>query len=90
MPRPLLRELLWLLAAAAAGVLVVPPLIYMVGRRVFGAYAGGGMRDLMGHFFAGLGQGILAFWVAAAGPYVMITLLRLLAWLLWRRTPQQA
>ena len=90
MPRALLRELLWLLAAAGAGVLVLPPLIYLVGRRVFGAYAAGGAGDLMGHFFSGLAQGGTAFWAVAAGPYVIISLARLLTRSLWRRTAQQA
>lgn len=90
MPRVLLRELLWLLAAAAVGVLLLPPLIYVVGRRIFGAYAAGGMGDLMGHFFSGLSRGDGAFWIVASGPYVIICLARLLGRLLWRRTPQQA
>jgi hypothetical protein len=85
---PVMRELLWLLAAALTGVLLLPPLIYAAGVRTFGAYAAGGARDLMSHFFQGLGQGGLAFWMVAAGPYVFITLARLAGHLL-RRGPGQ-
>ncbi len=51
------RELLWILMALPVGVLLLPPLIWLVGSRVFGAYEGGTTRDLVDHFFHGLGQG---------------------------------
>ena len=58
-------------------VLLLPPLIWLVGSRVFGPYAGGNSRDLVDHFFRGLGQGQQAFWIIALGPYVAILALRL-------------
>jgi hypothetical protein len=70
------RELLWLLIALPVGVLVLPPLIGLVGARVFGPYAGGNTRDLIDHFFRGLGQGHQAFWIVALGPYLAIQILR--------------
>ncbi len=71
------RELLWVLIALPLGVLLLPPLVYLVGSRVFGAYAGGGTRDLVDHFFRGLGQGQQAFWIVALGPYLVLVALRL-------------
>jgi hypothetical protein len=71
------RELLWALIGLPVGVLLLPPLIWLVGSRVFGAYAGGGARDLVDHFFRGLGQGQQAFWIVALGPYLVLIALRL-------------
>jgi hypothetical protein len=71
------RELLWLLIALPVGVLFLPPLIWLVGSHVFGPYAAGNTRDLVDHFFRGLGQGQQAFWIVALGPYLAILVLRL-------------
>jgi hypothetical protein len=71
------REFLWLLIALPVGVLLLPPLIWLVGAHVFGAYAGGSTRDLMDHFYRGLSQGQQAFWIVALGPYVVLIALRL-------------
>ena len=61
----------------AGGVLLLPPLIWLVGSRVFGPYAAGNTRDLVDHFFRGLGQGQQAFWIVALGPYLAILIVRL-------------
>ena len=71
------REFLWLLIGLPVGLLLLPPLIWLVGSRVFGAYAGGSTRDLVDHFYRGLGQGQQAFWIVALGPYLAILILRL-------------
>ena len=71
------RELLWLLIALPVGVLLLPPLIWLVGSHVFGPYAAGNTRDLVDHFFRGLGQGQQAFWIVALGPYLALLTLRL-------------
>jgi hypothetical protein len=73
------REVLWMLIGLPIGVLLLPPLIGLVGSRVFGAYAGGGTRDLVDHFFQGLGHGEQAFWIVALGPYLAILTVRLTA-----------
>ncbi len=70
------RECLWLLIALPVGVLLLPPLIWLLGSHVFGAYAGGNTRDLVDHFFRGLGQGQQAFWIVALGPYLALLTLR--------------
>lgn len=71
------REFLWILIALPVGVILLPPLIWLVGSRVFGPYAAGSTRDLVDHFFRGLGQGQKAFWIVALGPYLAILTLRL-------------
>jgi hypothetical protein len=71
------RELLWALIALPVGVLLLPPLIWLVGSHVFGAYAAGNSRDLVDHFFRGLSQGQQAFWIVALGPYLALVVLRL-------------
>jgi hypothetical protein len=71
------REVLWVLIALPVGVLLLPPLIWLVGSRVFGPYGGGGLRDLVDHFFRGLSQGQEALWIVALGPYLLIVSLRL-------------
>ena len=71
------RELLWLLIALTVGILLLPPLIWLVGSHVFGPYAAGNNRDLVDHFFRNLGQGQPAFWIVALGPYLAILTLRL-------------
>jgi hypothetical protein len=71
------REVLWLLIALPIGVLLLPPLIYLVGARVFGAYGAGNTRELVDHYFHGLAQGQQAFWIIALGPYAAILTVRL-------------
>ena len=72
------RELLWLLIGLPLGLLLLPVLIWLVGARTFGPYAGGEAGDLVNHFFQGLGQGAPTFWLVAVGPYVGLLLLRVL------------
>jgi hypothetical protein len=71
------REFLWLLIGLAAGLLLLPPLIWEAGSLVFGPYAGGSTRDLVDQFFRGLGQGEQAIWIVALGPYLALLTLRL-------------
>lgn len=71
------REFFWALLALPVGVLLLPPLIYLVGSRVFGPYGAGNTRELVDHFFHGLSLGQQAFWIIALGPYAAILALRL-------------
>jgi len=58
------------------GALVIPCLIWIVGRIVLGPYAHGGVLALLGDFYAGLGRGSPPYWTVALGPYVLLQLLR--------------
>lgn len=69
---PLGRELVLLLAALAIGLVLVPWLIWIIGRLTLGDYAHGGPLALWGDFFRGLYAGSLAFWIALLGPYVLL------------------
>lgn len=76
------RELLIFGIAFAAGLLVVPPLIWLVGNRMLGPYTHGadtraGPFALLEDFFIGLGQGAITYWLVALGPAIMILLIRL-------------
>ena len=74
------RELLWLLIGLPLGLLLLPVLVFLVGSRLFGPYAGGEAGDLVNGFFQGLGQGEPVCWLVAVGPYFGLLLLRLMVW----------
>ncbi len=73
----LLREVTIAVVTLGFGVLGMPFLIWGAGRLTLGEYAHGGATALLADFFAGLAQGALAFWVVVIGPYVLLTLGRL-------------
>jgi len=70
------RELLIALACLLIGVLIIPGLIYVVGRIALGPYAHGSMLSLWHDFLLGLASGSEAFWFIAIGPYALLILLR--------------
>jgi hypothetical protein len=79
------RELLILGIALACGLLLMPFLIWLVGNRVLGPYthgqdatAGTGPLRLLADYFSGLAHGSVIFWCVAVGPYVLVTLVRVL------------
>jgi len=77
MPARARRELIILGIAILVGIAVLPPLIWVAGSRAFGAYAGGGFGALLGNFFRGLASGSFGFWIVAAGPYLLVLVVRL-------------
>jgi hypothetical protein len=79
------RELLILGIALAGGLLAIPLLIWVVGNRILGPYvhtqdptAGTGPMRLLADYFGGLGHGSLIFWLVAVGPYILVTVARVL------------
>ena len=60
------------------GLLVMPLAIWLAGLATLGPYANGGFWALLGDFLRGLAEGSLACWIVLAGPYLFITLFRLL------------
>jgi hypothetical protein len=72
------RELLVLLLALVIGLVGAPPLIWFVGSRTLGPYAGGALGDLFGAVLRGLASGLAGYWIVVLGPYVFIMLLRAL------------
>ncbi|MDB6046310.1 MAG: hypothetical protein JWM63_4861 [Gammaproteobacteria bacterium] len=91
--RRLRRESIIFGSAFAAGLLLMPFLIWLVGNRVLGGYTHrqdlhAGPVKLLGDFFVGLAHGSVIFWCVAVGPYLLISLVRLLYAFI--RSPQAA
>ncbi len=89
------RELLIFGIALVFGLILVPFLIWLVGNRILGPYthtldpsAGTGPLRLLADFFSGLAHGSVIFWCVALGPYVLLSLTRLLYGIV-RSAPQQ-
>ena len=93
--RRLRLELLILGIALFCGFVAIPLAIWVVGNRILGPYShgqdtsNGGPMRLLGDFFTGLGHGSLIFWCVVIGPYVILSLARLL-YLVFRSAPAAA
>ena len=93
--RRLRLELLILGIALLCGFVAIPLAIWVVGNRILGPYShgqdtsNGGPMRLLGDFFTGLGHGSLIFWCVVIGPYVILSLARLL-YLVFRSAPAAA
>jgi hypothetical protein len=86
------RELVVAGLALAAGLLVMPLLIWTAGNRFLGPYTHGedlkaGRWALFADYVAGLAHGSAVFWVVALGPLALLLLIRGFLALL-RRVPQ--
>lgn len=77
LPQGARGELLLAGCCLLVGVLLMPCLIWIVGRAVLGPYTHGGLFALLADFFAGLGGGSLAFWAIALGPYLLLQWVRI-------------
>lgn len=66
---PLRRELLLAAAALLLGLLIMPVLVWVVGRATLGDYQHGGVGALLAEYVRGLARGELAFWIMLLGPY---------------------
>ena len=62
--------------AILVGLFVVPPLLWLSGRALFGPYANGGLFSLWGDFFGELGRGARSAWVIALAPGALLVLLQ--------------
>lgn len=79
MTRQLRTELFIALGCIAFSLLLLPALIYWVGTLILDPYSGGPlMTSLYGDFFRALTEGSFAAWLLVAGPYILLTLLRLI------------
>jgi hypothetical protein len=74
--RGLWRELLAAAICLAVGIVLMPCLIFAVGRLALGPYARGNLFALWHDFLQGLAAGSQANWFIAVGPYLLLWLLR--------------
>ncbi len=72
------RELALALLGLLLGVLLMPLLVWVAGMVALGPYANGGFGALLGDYLRGLAEGSLACWLVLAGPYLVMSLVRLL------------
>ena len=72
----LARELLTIALCGGIGLLVMPCLIFAVGRLVLGPYAQGSLFALWRDFLSALTIGSYAAWFIVVGPYLLVWLLR--------------
>ena len=79
-----LRELRWLVLAAASGAILLPMLLWISGRILLGRYENGGLIDLWLDFVRELGQGGTAAWIRLVAPYAFLQVGRLV-WSLHQR-----
>jgi hypothetical protein len=77
LPQGMRGELLLAAACLAVGALLMPGLIWIIGRTVLGPYAHGSVLALYWDFFGHLAQGAPAFWTIALGPYLLLQFVRI-------------
>lgn len=66
-------ELLFGAGLVLCGLILLPPLIYMVGVALLGAYGGGGhLGSFYGDVFRDLGQGSPQAWALVLGPFLLV------------------
>jgi hypothetical protein len=71
-----MRELLTIVLCAGVGLILMPCLIFAVGRLTLGPYAHGTLFAMWQDFLKALTAGSYAAWLIVAGPYLFIWLLR--------------
>lgn len=78
--RTVVRELALFLVLFFAGLVILPILVYLVGRSLFGEYSGFGFSDFYQSLHADLRAGEPVVWFLMLSPYVAWQLLRLTAY----------
>jgi len=76
--RTIKREIAIAAALFAAGLILLPPAIYWVGRQVAGDYAGGGPLAFADQIWADFMQLEPAAWLLVLSPYLLLQLARLI------------
>ena len=72
-----LKELALFLVALLFGMVLLPLFIYVIGRTLFGEYAGTGFSDFYGMLHSELRSGQPVVWFLMLSPYLAWQLLRL-------------
>jgi len=76
--RAALRELTILGLSLLLGVIVMPCVIFAIGRTKLGPYENGGLFALWRDFLLGLAHGSETFWFVAIAPYLLVSVVRLM------------
>jgi hypothetical protein len=71
--------------ALAAGLFVMPALIFLAGRYTLREYANGGLFALFFDFYKGLVELRPSCWIVVLGPFVFLTFFRLCRFILRRQ-----
>ena len=77
-PLSMNRELIGLAVGLVFGLAVAPPLVWVVGSKALGPYAGGGIGAFLAAFYRGLWSGTFGYWMIVVGPYLVALLVRAL------------
>lgn len=72
-----LRELAWFFGLLAAGLILMPVGIYVVGESLFGAYGGHGYADFFGTLSGKIRGGDGVAWFLVSTPYLLFSAVRL-------------
>ncbi len=59
------------------GLVLLPMLVWFVGKAVFGAYAGHGFADFFGTLSSGFRSGDSGTWLLVLSPWLALQLIRL-------------
>jgi hypothetical protein len=73
----LAREATWFAGLLLVGLVILPILIYVVGRAVFGEYGGGALGDFYAELLGEFLSGEPAVWFLLLSPYLLWQLGRL-------------
>lgn len=71
------KEIVIFLALLPTGLLLLPVIIYYVGKAVFGAYEGSGFMTFFGRLYSELLGGELVVWFLVLSPYLVWQTMRL-------------
>ena len=83
------KELVLFLVLFLTGLLILPLLIYVVGKAVFGAYEGAGFMTFYGTLHSELRSGQMVVLFLMLSPYLVWQLLRLTLWAFRRPGPHE-
>lgn len=77
------REILLTVLVLAAGLVLMPVLVFYAGSSLLGRYEGASLEHMFQSVYAGLQAGSVASWIVLLGPYGLYLLFRALR-LWWR------
>ena len=83
LPKTLKKEAALFVALLFVGLVLLPVLVWFVGKAIFGAYGGHGFADFFGNLSGRIRSGNLGAWFLVLSPWLALQIIRLAA-LGWR------